>query len=72
LIRIRPAIPPRTTTANCPPSIPPISPNCESGSPRAIATAAKIESIAKARSANAIFPTVGQNPFPADSFSSSL
>ena len=59
LIKTRPAIPPRTTTINCPPSIPPKSSSGESGRPRARATAARIESIAKARSANAIFPTVG-------------
>lgn len=68
LIRTSPAIPPRTTTINCPPSMPPKSSRGESGRPRARATAASIESIAKARSAKAILPTVGPKPLPATFF----
>jgi len=52
--------------------MPPKSPSGESGRPSASATAARIESIAKARSASAILPTVPQKPAAEADFFSSL
>lgn len=59
---IRPIIPPTKMTRNFPPSIPPICGRFVFGSVMAKATAARVESNAKAMSANSTLRTVPQNP----------
>ena len=57
-----PINPPITITENCPRLIPPIDVSEICGNVIAIATAAKIESIAKAISVNSTLITVAQKP----------